>query len=920
MPLNTASAAVHITPAVVKTFYKHYSRKASKFADGNREEEATDDVLYDEAFNIVKSFIELGTYNTVESLQEFTNTHILSPPWAAVSPVLIPFETCNRAADLLVDWFSDPDELERVVGGQRWWQVRGLDGVEGEWVTERSLLKEVDSAECIRRREKEKGRPLSDDEADIMRMDSLEPVMLYIHGGAYFWGSINTHRYQILKYARKMRGRVFAVNYRKAPQYPWPCPLHDCLAAYLYLIDPPKTALHAAVSPDKIVVAGDSAGGGLCLTLLTVLRDLGKPLPAGGVLISPWVDMTHSFPSVMENTKTDIIPPHGFIHKPSMVWPIDARPNREGRIIPSESQPVPKPGHTDTLVPSVGRVSEEQASKADRTEPSLSQAEMLENDGDAREANRSVYVDPKRTDEETIRSWYPKPPKVLMENPNAVPLELRAQIQLYATNEQLTHPLVSPILQGSLGNLCPLYIITGNNECLRDEIIYLAHRASYPDEFPPRKEAIEESCREKEKAQKFTTPTRVHLQVFDGMKGMCHVLTVFTFHEAVKYAYHSIASFAKHVTQNPWCQRQGVNFPELVKDGSDVTESSISSNLHPPPSMTTRIGNGMKSLSSPLSFGSDSKSSTAIFDDNKATTKEHIQEHPSLHRLVSSETIKNNSQRDEQDLDEFYKVVMIRERVDIRGRVRPMEDKKDMHCLRLKANEIGLLREAPARRWLEGQQEWDKHFKTVAKKVERRRRKTIRKYENTLARARELGLVHVSISDNDSIVTSETADETEGDGKIQKSRRWGPLDLEDEHPPPSSIAARHDTPESLALLKKTLYHTAPRTIKKMPKRKAKDVVKAALDPEDDPSRPPRQSVSEQQYSAEVGPMHGLSLWASIMTYFTKRSSAKATRGKDKTVSGLKKVRVGFSKHVLRRSRSTSVTMSRRSSASGGQNS
>ncbi|KAL5508275.1 hypothetical protein ACEPAH_5894 [Sanghuangporus vaninii] len=916
MPLNTVSAAVHITPTVVKTFYKHYSRKASKVAEGNREEGATDDVLYDEAFHIVKSFIELGTYNTVESLQEFTNTHILSPPWAAVSPVLIPFKTCNKAADLLVDWFSDPDELERVVGGQKWWQVRGLDGVEGEWVTERNLLKEVGSAERIRRREEMKGRSLSDDEADIMRMDSLETVMFYIHGGAYFWGSINTHRYQILKYARKMRGRVFAVNYRKAPQYPWPCPLHDCLAAYLYLIDPPHTALHAAVSPDKIVVAGDSAGGGLCLTLLTVLRDLGKPLPAGGVLISPWVDMTHSFPSVMENTKTDIVPPHGFIHKPSMVWPIDARPNPEGRIVPSESQPPPKPGHTDTLVPSRERVSEEQASKADGTEPSLSQAEMLENDGDAREANRSVYVDPKRTDEETIRSWYPKPPKVLMENPNAVPLELRSQIQLYATNEQLTHPLVSPILQGSLGNLCPLYIITGNDECLRDEIIYLAHRASYPDEFPPRKEAIEASCREKEKARKFTTPTKVHLQVFDGM---CHVLTVFTFHEAVKYAYRSIASFAKHVTQNPWYQSQGVDFPELVKDGSDVIDSSVSSTPHDPPSMTTRIGNGMKSLSSPLSFGSNSKSSTAVFEDNKATTKEHIQEHPSLHRLVSSESIKNNSPHDERDLNEFYKVVMIRERVDIRGRVRPMEDKNDVHCLRLKADEIGLLREAPARRWLEGQQEWDRRFKNVAKKVERRRKKTVRKYENALTRARELGLVHVSISDNDSIMTSETIDESEGDGKIQKSRRWGPLDLEDEHPPPSAIAARRDTPESLTLLKKTLYHTAPRTIKRMPKRKAKDVIKAALDPEDDPSRPPRQSVSEQQYSAEVAPMHGLSLWASIMTYFTKRSSAKATKGKNKTVSGLKKVKVGFSKHVSRRSRSASVGMSRRSSASGTQN-
>ena len=132
-----------------------------------------------------------------------TNTHILSPPWAAVSPVLIPFEPCNGAADLLVDWFSDPNELHGIVGGERWWQVRGLDGVEGEWVTQRSFIKDDDSTERIKKWEEEKGRPLSDYEADIVKMDSLEPVIvgsfvstarltltldaiqLYVHGGRY---------------------------------------------------------------------------------------------------------------------------------------------------------------------------------------------------------------------------------------------------------------------------------------------------------------------------------------------------------------------------------------------------------------------------------------------------------------------------------------------------------------------------------------------------------------------------------------------------------------------------------------------------------------------------------------------------------------------------------------------------------------
>jgi len=72
----------------------------------------------------------------------------------------------------------------------------------------------------------------------------------------------------------------------------------------LYLIRPPPEAEHKPVKPENIVVAGDSAGGGLTLALLQVLRDADLPLPAGGVLISPWCDLTHSFPSIHTNTST----------------------------------------------------------------------------------------------------------------------------------------------------------------------------------------------------------------------------------------------------------------------------------------------------------------------------------------------------------------------------------------------------------------------------------------------------------------------------------------------------------------------------------------------------------------------------------------------------------------------------------------
>jgi hypothetical protein len=72
----------------------------------------------------------------------------------------------------------------------------------------------------------------------------------------------------------------------------------------LFLIRPPSGAEHQAISPEHIVIGGDSAGGGLSLALLQVIRDTGLPLPAGGLLISPWCDLTHSFQSIHTNTPT----------------------------------------------------------------------------------------------------------------------------------------------------------------------------------------------------------------------------------------------------------------------------------------------------------------------------------------------------------------------------------------------------------------------------------------------------------------------------------------------------------------------------------------------------------------------------------------------------------------------------------------
>lgn len=138
-------------------------------------------------------------------------------------------------------------------------------------------------------------------------------VMLYVHGGAYFFGSVDMHRYQMQRHARKLKARVFAPDYRLSPQFPFPCGLQDCLAAYLYLL--------TCQEPNTIILAGDSAGGGMVLSMLVIMRDQGIPLPAGAILISPWCDLTHSFPSVAADSPFDYIPQAGFHHRPSAAWP-----------------------------------------------------------------------------------------------------------------------------------------------------------------------------------------------------------------------------------------------------------------------------------------------------------------------------------------------------------------------------------------------------------------------------------------------------------------------------------------------------------------------------------------------------------------------------------------------------------------------
>jgi acetyl esterase/lipase len=121
--------------------------------------------------------------------------------------------------------------------------------------------------------------------------------MLYLHGGGYFACSPKTHRAITGAYARHDI-KVFAADYRLAPEHPFPAALDDALAAYRGMIE-------LGISPAELIVAGDSAGGGLALATLLAAKNAGLPMPACALLFSPWTDLAGTGESLVTNRQRD---------------------------------------------------------------------------------------------------------------------------------------------------------------------------------------------------------------------------------------------------------------------------------------------------------------------------------------------------------------------------------------------------------------------------------------------------------------------------------------------------------------------------------------------------------------------------------------------------------------------------------------
>jgi epsilon-lactone hydrolase len=144
----------------------------------------------------------------------------------------------------------------------------GVDGVKGEWQIPHAITSGLEDA-CF----------------------------LYLHGGGYAFCSPMTHRPMTTAIAKRAGIRVFSLDYRLAPEHPFPAPVEDAVAAYQWL-------LNQGIKADRIVIAGDSAGGGLSMALMLALKQRQIALPAGAILLSPWTDMTVSGDSHISNGKS----------------------------------------------------------------------------------------------------------------------------------------------------------------------------------------------------------------------------------------------------------------------------------------------------------------------------------------------------------------------------------------------------------------------------------------------------------------------------------------------------------------------------------------------------------------------------------------------------------------------------------------
>jgi monoterpene epsilon-lactone hydrolase len=152
------------------------------------------------------------------------------------------------------------------------------------------------------------------------------PVILFLHGGGYVSGSLASHRHMVAQAGREAGARTLALDYRLAPEHPFPAALEDALAGYRWL-------LAAGTAPGHIALAGESAGGGLALAAAVSLRAAGLPLPGCLWLSSPWTDLALTGPSLETKAPADPLIGRAYLAELAGLYCAGADP-RDPRVSP----------------------------------------------------------------------------------------------------------------------------------------------------------------------------------------------------------------------------------------------------------------------------------------------------------------------------------------------------------------------------------------------------------------------------------------------------------------------------------------------------------------------------------------------------------------------------------------------------------
>ncbi|RGB25700.1 Alpha/Beta hydrolase protein [Rhizophagus diaphanus] len=424
---NFVKLVVPKTPLLISTTIKHYLNGPPK-PSWNLKNHL--------AMIMIKSMLEDTESQTIEEMQIASARHV--PVLAGMMANEIKINNKYRyEAQAHLEKILKP--YEHVLDTE--WKDLKEDGIISEWV-------QVPNDEWEKR--------------------EIRKTILYLHGGAYYLCSKGSHRHITCSFAKKANARVLIIDYRLAPQNQFPAGLQDALAAYLYLLNPPKDAGFEPLDPKNIVIFGDSAGGGLSMALGLAIRDAGLPLCAGIIGWSPWVDLTVSMPSMLDEECCDYIPKpsKGFVHK--------------------ESQ---------------------------------AEIEYKEKAAALTAKIKKQNIGPK--------IWHDS-----FDRPEG-------RIQMYAPNEGLAIPYVSPMLAESLGGLPPLLLVAGDSERLRDEAIYLAHRSAEPAKY----KGPSYNAGKFEKSP-FQAPTNTTLEIYEEMP---HVFQMFD-HPCTTKSYERTVEFINKVT------------------------------------------------------------------------------------------------------------------------------------------------------------------------------------------------------------------------------------------------------------------------------------------------------------------------------------------------------------------------------------